>query len=73
MRRMAPARRSPAQTVQVQRGYLGTAALHVMADSGMWLGFLAQERSLVWALVRRTLRLTGSSRLLRAFGKCFPS
>jgi ferredoxin len=61
------------QTVQVQHGHIGTAALHVMADSHTWLGFLAKERSLVWALVRRTIRLKGSPRLLRAFGKCFPS
>ena len=61
------------QTVQVQQGHRGTADLHVIADSRTWLGFLAKERSLVWALVRRTIRLKGSPRLLRAFGKCFPS
>jgi Fe-S-cluster-containing hydrogenase component 2 len=61
------------QTVPVQQGHIGTADLHVMADSRTWLGFLAKERSLVWALVRRKIRLKGSPRLLRAFGKCFPS
>jgi putative sterol carrier protein len=61
------------QTVQVQQGHIGTADLHVMADSRTWLGFLAKERSLVWALVRRKIRLKGSPSLLRAFGKCFPS
>jgi hypothetical protein len=57
----------------VQQGHIGTADLHVMADSRTWLGFLTKERSLVWALVRRKIRLKGSPRLLRAFGKCFPS
>ena len=61
------------QTVQTQQGHSGTADLHVIADSHTWLGFLAKERSLVWALARRTIRLKGSPRLLRAFGKCFPS
>ena len=43
------------------------------ADSETWLGFLAKERSLVWACLRRKIRLKGSPRLLVAFGKCFPS
>ena len=37
------------------------------------LGFLAKERNLVWALMRRKIRIKGSPRLLLAFGKCFPS
>ena len=36
-------------------------------------GFLAKERNLVWALLRRKIRIKGSPRLLLAFGKCFPS
>src|SRR5581483_7629831 len=36
-------------------------------------GFLAKERSLLWALLRRRIRIKGSPRLLVAFGKCFPS
>ena len=38
------------------------------ADSRTWLGFLRKERSLVWALLRRKIRLKGSPRLLLAFG-----
>jgi hypothetical protein len=37
------------------------------------LGFVAKERGLVWALLRRKIRIKGSPRLLVAFGKCFPS
>ena len=51
----------------------GKADLRVTADSETWLGFLAKERSLLWALLRRRIRIKGSPRLLVAFGKCFPS
>jgi ferredoxin len=60
-------------TLQVQDGHQGEANLRVTADSETWLGFLAKERSLLWALLRRRIRLKGSPRLLLAFGKCFPS
>src|SRR6185369_546082 len=61
------------QTIQVSEGHSGKADLQVTADSNTWLGFLAKERNLVWALLRRKIRLKGSPRLLLAFGKCFPS
>jgi Fe-S-cluster-containing hydrogenase component 2 len=61
------------QTVRVEDGHQGAASLHVTADSETWLGFLAKERSLLWALLRRKIRIRGSPRLLLAFGKCFPS
>src|SRR5213593_1455776 len=60
-------------TLQVQDGHQGKADLGVTADSETWLGFLAKERSLLWALLRRQIRIKGSPRLLVAFGKCFPS
>ncbi len=60
------------QRLEVQRGQLGTADLRVVADSDTWLGFLAGERHLVWALITRRIRLKGSPRLLLAFGRCFP-
>jgi ferredoxin len=61
------------KTVQVSEGQVGTASLRVIADGRWWLGFLAKERSLLWGLLSRRLRLKGSPRLLLAFGKCFPS
>jgi len=60
------------KTVQVHEGLPGTADLHVTADSRTWLGFLIKERSLIWALITRKIRIKGSPRLLKAFGKCFP-
>lgn len=59
--------------LQVQDGHQGEADLRVTADSETWLGFLAKERSLLWALLRRRIRINGSPKLLVAFGKCFPS
>ena len=61
------------QRLQVNEGHRGKADLQVTADSRTWLGFLAKERNLAWALLRRKIRLKGSPRLLLAFGKCFPS
>jgi alkyl sulfatase BDS1-like metallo-beta-lactamase superfamily hydrolase len=60
-------------SLQVQHGHKSEADLVVTADSETWLGFLAKERSLVWALLRRKIVLRGSPRLLVAFGRCFPS
>jgi putative sterol carrier protein len=60
-------------TLQVQDGHQGEADLLVMADSEAWLGFLAKERSLLWSLLRRKIRIKGSPKLLMAFGRCFPS
>jgi len=60
-------------TLAVQDGHQGGANLRISADSETWLGFLAKERSLLWALLRRRIRIMGSPRLLVAFGKCFPS
>src|SRR5262249_24023882 len=60
-------------TVQVRDGHEGEADLRVTAASATWLGFLAKERSLLWALLRRRIRIKGSPKLLVAFGKCFPS
>jgi ferredoxin/putative sterol carrier protein len=61
------------KTIRVAEGHEGTADLNLTADSETWLGFLAKERSLLWAILRRKLRIKGSPRLLIAFGKCFPT
>jgi ferredoxin len=61
------------QKLEVSEGHNGKADIAVTADSETWLGFLAKERNLVWALLRRKIRIKGSPRLLLAFGRCFPS
>jgi ferredoxin len=60
-------------TLSVAESHLGTADLRVTADAQTWLGFVAKQKSLVWALLTRKLRLKGSPMLLVKFGKCFPS
>ena len=59
--------------ISVERGHGGEPDLRVIADTQTWLGFLAQEKSIVWALLRRKIRIKGSPKLLLAFGKCFPN
>ena len=61
------------RTIEVRDGLHGKADLRVTADAKTWLGFLAGEKSLPLALLRRRVRIKGNPRLLLAFGKCFPS
>jgi ferredoxin-NADP reductase/ferredoxin len=61
------------KALQVEDGHVGVPSLRVTADTRTWLGFLAKERNLVWALLTRKIRLKGSPKLLVAFGKCFPA
>jgi NAD-dependent dihydropyrimidine dehydrogenase PreA subunit len=61
------------QRMSVEEGHVGQPDLHVTADSQTWIGFLKKERNIVWALLRRKIRLEGPLKLLVAFGKCFPS
>jgi Fe-S-cluster-containing hydrogenase component 2 len=59
--------------IRVSEGQHGHADLHIIADTKTWLGFLANEKSIVWALLRRKIRLRGPLKLLRSFGRCFPT
>jgi ferredoxin-NADP reductase/Fe-S-cluster-containing hydrogenase component 2 len=61
------------RTLDIQDGLAGKPDLRVTADAKTWLGFLAGEKSLLWALLRRKIRVKGKPRLLLAFGRCFPS
>jgi Fe-S-cluster-containing hydrogenase component 2 len=59
------------KTLEVHDGHVGTADCQVTADSRTWLGFLAKDRNLLWALLRGKIRGKGSPRLLQAFGRVF--
>jgi ferredoxin-NADP reductase/Fe-S-cluster-containing hydrogenase component 2 len=59
--------------LEITDGLVGKPDVHVTADAKTWLSFLAQERSLIPALIRRKIRLKGNPRLLLAFAKCFPT
>jgi putative sterol carrier protein len=61
------------EKLQVSEGHNGQADLRLTADSQTWLRFLRKEANLVWALLRRKIRISGSPKLLLAFGRCFPS
>jgi hypothetical protein len=60
-------------SLRVEDGHQASPDLRVFADSSTWLGFLVKERNLLWAILRRQIRIKGSPRLLLAFGRCFPS
>jgi ferredoxin/putative sterol carrier protein len=59
--------------IAVANSLVGTPNIKVIADSETWLGFLAGERNLLWALLTRRIRLQGNPRWLLAFKRCFPS
>jgi ferredoxin len=61
------------KTLEVTDGHTGQPDLRVTADSQTWLRFLRKEENLVWALLRRKIRIQGSPKLLLAFSRCFPS
>jgi ferredoxin len=62
-----------ASKLTIENGLQGQPSIKVTADAETWLGFLAGERSLLWALLARRVRLRGNPRWLLAFKRCFPS
>lgn len=61
------------QRLNIQDGHVGRADIVVATDARAWLEFVYKERGLLGMLLRRKLRISGSPRLLTAFGKCFPA
>ena len=61
------------RTLQVLEGHIGESGLRIIADSSTWLGFVAGEQNLLWAILQRRIKIKGPPALLIAFGKCFPS
>jgi ferredoxin len=57
----------------LEKGLIGQPNIKVTADAETWLGFLAGERNLLWALLTRRVRLRGNPKWLLAFKRCFPS
>jgi epoxyqueuosine reductase QueG/putative sterol carrier protein len=60
-------------TIKVTEGLQGEPNLRVTSDTATWLGFLAKEKNLIWALLTRRIQLRGNPKWLLAFGKCFPN
>jgi len=46
--------------LSVEDGLLNKPNLKIIADSETWLGILAGERNLLWALITRRVRLQGN-------------
>ncbi len=61
------------KAVEIQRDFVGVPDLRISADSGAWLGFIRKEHGILIPLLLGKIRIKGPIRLLRAFGKCFPS
>jgi ferredoxin len=61
------------KTIQVLEGHQRLADFRLTADSQTWIGFLAKNRNLLWAIFRRKIRIKGPIRFLQAFSRCFPS
>jgi NAD-dependent dihydropyrimidine dehydrogenase PreA subunit len=61
------------QRLDVKPGLVGRADCAVTADAATWTGFLRKERNIVWAILRRRVKVRGPLSLLTAFGRCFPS
>jgi putative sterol carrier protein len=59
--------------ISIESGLQGQPNFRVGADAEAWLGFLAGERKLLWALLTRRVRLRGNPKWLLAFKRCFPS
>jgi Fe-S-cluster-containing hydrogenase component 2/putative sterol carrier protein len=57
----------------IENGLLDQPNIKVTADAETWLGFLAGERNLFWALLTRRVRLQGNPKWLLALKRCFPS
>lgn len=58
--------------LEVLAGRVGRADLSLRADAATWLGFLAGEGNLVWAVLRGRIRWRGNPKWLLAFQRCFP-
>jgi hypothetical protein len=59
--------------IEVLPGHVGQPDLSLTADSRTWVDFLAKEKGLLPALLRRQIRIKGSPRLMKHFARCFPS
>ena len=61
------------QTLDVRPGLVGAPDCTIRADAATWLGFLRKERSIVWAILRGKVRVSGGLSRLKDFGRCFPA
>lgn len=58
--------------IHVTQGHEGEADVGIHADAETWLATLNHDYPMVSAIVLRKVRVKGSMKLFRAFGRCFP-
>jgi len=59
------------KSIRMERGHTGVPDVRVHADSKTWLRMLHKETSMLREIVLRRIRVKGSLKLFKAFGKCF--
>ena len=57
---------------EVLDDHVGESDVHVRADAASWLRYLRKDTGLLVPLLLRRIKVSGSLRLLDAFGRCFP-
>jgi putative sterol carrier protein len=61
------------QEINVVRHLTGQPDITIRADSRSWLRFLQKDANIVWLIITKKVKVKGPIRLLKAFGRCFPS
>lgn len=59
------------KTICVNMGHIGVADVSITSDSETWLRVLRKETSIVKQIVFRKVRVKGSMKLFKDFGRCF--
>lgn len=59
------------KTINVSKGHVGVSNVSITSDSETWLRVLRKETSIVKEIVFRRVRVKGSMKLFKDFGRCF--
>lgn len=61
------------QRLEIEIGHIGRADLFIESQAKDWLNFTQGKLNVGWALFSRKIRLKGSIKHFKNFGRCFPS
>ena len=59
-------------TLKVTRRLVGKPDTRIEADSSTWVGFVAGNKNLLWALLTGRIRIKGQLKLMKLFAQSFP-
>ena len=59
------------KTILVKQGHVGVPDVQISADAKTWLRVLHKETLILKEIIFRKIRIKGSMKLFKAFGKCF--